>query len=304
MGTEAETARGARNNLQMDRWASSPEMIISNISGGLGNQMFQYATGRALALKNNTTLKLDISSYMNDKFGRHYSLDIFNIKASLATSQEINKLKPFENIITNKSPRLYKFFSNLSKTYVCDEIIPRNVDQLYLDGYWQNEKYFIDYRIQILKDFELKNNLSQSAIKLLVNIKKSAAVSIHIRRGDYVKRGVDTCSVQYYQRAIDFIIKRINNPIFYIFSEPDGIGWAKSKLKIKNTPVYINGKDYEDLILMSNCKHNIVANSSFSWWGAWLNENPKKIVVAPDPWFTHRKTDNIPHDWFKVPKEA
>ena len=283
-------------------------MIITKISGGLGNQMFQYATGRAVALNNKTELKLNLSSYPDLKYGRHYSLNVFKVNAVIASQEEIKKLRPPENFIAKKSPKITRLLSMCKSTYINEVVgggvIPTGKKELYLDGYWQNEKYFRDYRTQICKDFTLKTGLSQRAIKLLVNIRKTNSISLHIRRGDYVKRGVGTCSTQYYQRAIDLIIKRISKPIFYIFSESDGINWAKSKLKFANVPFYVNGKDYEDLTLMSNCKHNIVANSSFSWWGAWLNENPKKIIVAPDPWFNHRKTDNIPHDWFKVPKES
>lgn len=292
-------------------------MIITKISGGLGNQMFQYATGRAASLRTNTVLKLDIGSYADDKFGRHYSLDIFNIRAKLATPLEINKLKPSGNFLVNESPRLHRMVARLTKTYVNEEFrkgeIPWNVHHLYLDGYWQSEKYFANYSRQIHDDFKVKLHPSSRMTSYLEKIKSSNSVAIHIRRGDYVKiarikQAVGVCGVNYYQRAIRFISEQVNNPVFYIFSEPDGLKWTKTRLKIKYPIVYVNGKDYEDLQLMSSCKHVITANSSFSWWGAWLNRNPKKIVIAPSPWFTWFKVSvsdyhsAVPVGWIEFPK--
>lgn len=288
-------------------------MIITKISGGLGNQMFQYATGRILALKNSTTLKLDISSYASDKFGRHYSLEIFNIKATIATADEIRKLKPVDNFFIQKSPRLFKLASNLTKSYINEKFtggkISKDEENLYLDGFWQNEKYFIEFTDQIRQDFKLKPRPDKNVAGYLKKIKTTDSVSIHVRRGDYVSiarigQGVGICGVKYYQRAIKFITKKTRNPVFFIFSEADGLDWVKQNLKFESPLVLVkSSKDYEDLRLMSLCQHNIVANSSFSWWGAWLNENPKKIIVAPDPWFNNKKTDIIPHGWFKVAKE-
>lgn len=245
-------------------------MIITKISGGLGNQMFQYAAGRVVALKAKTSLKLDISGYVDDKFGRHYSLDVFNIKATLATTLDC-------------------LISRLFRTYMND--------------YWQNEKYFLDYSNEIRQDFKLK----------FVSGKKITtpnSVSIHIRRADYVNipriaQAVGICTEAYYQKAIKFIAKKIKKPTFFIFSEPDGLEWAKTSLKFDYPYTLVkSGKDYEDLELMSSCQHNIIANSSFSWWGAWLNPNPQKIVIAPDPWFNNKKTEIIPHGWIKLAKEA
>ena len=250
-------------------------MIITKISGGLGNQMFQYAAGRAVSLRENTSLKLDISGYSDDKFGRHYSLDVFNIKVTLAT--------PLDCLI-----------SRLFKTY--------------LDGYWQSEKYFIEYSDQIRQDFKLKPRPDKNVTEYLKKIKKTNSVAIHVRRGDYVSiarigQSVGICGVKYYQRAIRLITKKVKDPTFFVFSEADGLDWAKQNLKFESPCVLVkSSKDYEDLRLMSACQHNIVANSSFSWWGAWLNENPKKIVVAPDPWFDRKKTNIVPENWAKLKK--
>lgn len=247
-------------------------MIISKISGGLGNQMFQYAAGKALALKLKTNLKLDISGYAEDKFGRHYSLDIFNIQATLAT--------PLDCLI-----------GRLFRTYI--------------NGYWQNEKYFKNYEKQVRKDFTFRKKVQN---KFIEKIKSSNSVGVHVRRADYVnisriRDAVGVCGVPYYKRAINFMAGKVRNPVFFIFSEQDGLKWAREKLNVRDA-FMVDGKDYEDLFLMSLCKHNIVANSSFSWWGAWLNKNPEKIVIAPDPWFTNEpEKDIIPSSWVKVSKD-
>lgn len=289
-------------------------VIIIRLTGGLGNQMFQYAVGRTTSLKARTSLKLDISSYANDKFGRHYSLDIFNIKATLATPQEIEKLRPVENFFTRKSPRLFRLLSFLSKTYINEDlnggVIPQNMSQLYLDGYWQNEKYFVDYGDQIRQDFQLKPRPDKQVANYLKKIKSTNSVAIHIRRGDYVSntriaRSVGICGIRYYQRAMKFVTKHVNNPVFFIFSEKENFAWIKAKLIIEPPFLFVNNDDFEDLRLISSCKHNIVANSSFSWWGAWLNNNPKKIVVAPDPWLAKESKSSViivPHQWVKLPK--
>ncbi|MBI3558770.1 alpha-1,2-fucosyltransferase [Candidatus Gottesmanbacteria bacterium] len=288
------------------------KMIIVKLTGGLGNQMFQYAAGRAISLRAKTSLKLDISGYADDKFGRHYSLNVFNIKAALATSQEIKKLKPTENFLAQKSPRLSRLFSSLTKTYVNEDfsggLIPENLDNIYLDGYWQDEKYFIEFTGQIKKDFKFKSKPNKNVVQYLKKINSSNSVCIHIRRADYVnnakvRQSVGICGRQYYERAIKHISKRVMDPIFFVFSEPDGLEWAEKNLKFNYPHTLVkSGKDYEDLQLMSSCEHNIIANSSFSWWGAWLNTNPHKIVVAPEPWLNDKRTDIIPHDWFKVAK--
>ena len=137
-------------------------MIITGISGGLGNQMFQYATGRAVALQKRIPLKLDISGYADDKFGRHYSLDVFNIRAEIAQPFEVDRLKPHWNFITKKSPKIQYLIRRFSKTYVNESISKGKIpldDNLYLDGYWQDEIYFRDIKEVLYRDFTLKKRL-------------------------------------------------------------------------------------------------------------------------------------------------
>jgi hypothetical protein len=176
-----------------------------------------------------------------------------------------------------------------------------------LEGFWQNEKYFSDIDEIIRQDFTLKNELSIPALEIDKKIAETESVSIHFRYGDYLfnkKTGklFGVPDFDYYQTAINKIKSKINNPVFFIFS--DDIGLVKKKLQADPFLYFVSQpglKDFEELILMSRCKHNIVANSSFSWWGGWLNNNPNKIVIAPKIWFRKIKMkDIIPEGWIKI----
>lgn len=291
-------------------------MIIVKLTGGLANQMFQYACGRFLSLKNNDELKLDLSFYQKDLPSvtkRDFELDVFNIKAQVATGAEIKKMA-IQNIFVNKVLRRLPFLCFLNKKLVIEnsfnfhpEVLEKKGD-LYLDGYWQSEKYFKQVENIIRQDFTLKDNLMSLLDKnLLDRIKSINSVAIHVRRGDYVKNQAinqvhGTCPLGYYKKGIELIASKVVNPEFFVFS--DDIVWCKENIKI-NFPIHFveGNKSYEDLILMSKCKHNIIANSSFSWWAAWLNLNPQKIVIAPNRWFADKKIDTrdlIPESWLKI----
>lgn len=292
-------------------------MIIVRLIGGLGNQMFQYAFGKALALKYNTILKFDTLSLLDRSntlyTHRDYELDVFDIEKNVASSLHINKFKNSTSVIakilTNLSPKLsYKTINE--EGFVFDSNDLKEKTNLYLNGYWQSEKYFIEYEAQIRKSFFFKKEASLDNKQILKQIKETASVSVHFRRGDYVslesaKEVHGVCSFDYYYRAIEMIASKEKNPFFYIFSdEPE---WVKENFKLNFPSLIIahnsGKKSYEDLRLMSACKHNIIANSSFSWWGAWLNENNKKIVIAPRLWFLNRTVnteDLIPVKWIRI----
>jgi hypothetical protein len=176
-----------------------------------------------------------------------------------------------------------------------------------IDGYWQTENYLIDIKDTILNDFQLKLPLRNELKEIALKISDSNSVSIHIRRGDYAQDKKTnahhgTCSLEYYQEAIKLITEKIQNPIFYIFS--DDIEWVKENLKINYPKYHVEGnKGFEDMELMKNCKHNIIANSSFSWWAAWLNTNKEKIIIAPKNWLNNPKFDTsdvVPNSWIKI----
>jgi hypothetical protein len=287
-------------------------MIIINLKGGLGNQMFQYACGRALSLRNkDAEFKIDKNGLekareVGDEY-RPYSLSNFNIRESIANKDEINKLKyPFGLL----SKYLIFFRTKiLRQNYVSfSQKIKNTKKSKYLDGYFQTEKYFNDFKEAIKSDFTPKK-LSNDAEKIISKIRnEDDTVSIHIRRGDYVNHRIlgGICTTSYYKEAIKIIENKLSNPKFYVFSNE--IDWVKSNIIFPSGTEYIsstNIKDFEELIIMSKCKHNIIANSSFSWWAAWLNKNKNKIIIAPKKWahgiYNRRKLrDIIPNTWIKI----
>jgi len=272
-------------------------MIIVKLIGGLGNQMFQYATGRALAYSLDLPLKLDISFFSNSS-NRKFMLHNFNISAQYATLEEIKRVKmrnyplPIQKLISTfrkikKENTLYIKEGNRS----LDVNQLKGYDIIYLNGYWQSEKYFRHIESIIQSEFTLKSKTDLINQQYLEDILSSNSVSIHIRRGDYISNPKANqkyilCTLDYYQKAIDFISERVDNPKFYIFS--DDLQWAISNLQIQYPAFFILHniqKEYEDLRLMVSCKHHIIANSSFSWWGAWLGNYSEKITIAPYQWF-------------------
>ena len=286
--------------------------------GGLGNQLFQYATGRALSnrlnvpLKFDTTFLLDRSPRENFTY-RDFGLCHFNILGKAASEKEINRY-------TNKNVINRLFNRALGRNiavYFYEKSINFNQEfkelpaHTYLEGYWQTEKYFNDIRTLLLEELSFKNAPNGENAKLLESIAQEESVSIHIRRGDFISNVAvnefhGACNVGYYERAIEMISKYTINPILYFFS--DDIDWAKSNFENKHpNSIFIsnnaNEYSFEDLRLMSICKHNIIANSSFSWWGAWLNNNPAKIVIAPSQWFSKPGidfSDIVPTNWMKI----
>jgi hypothetical protein len=289
-------------------------MIIVKLIGGLGNQFFQYALGRNLALRNKTELKLDISGFESYKLHK-YVLHHFNIVENIATKEDIQRFKPtqrqFFSYVTYKISKLVlpwyqqKYISEPDFSY--NSNIFRIKGNAYLDGYWQSEKYFAEQSKIILKEFSVKNKPDELNREMLAIIGSTNSVSLHIRRGDYVSNRKNTethgvLGIDYYMRALNFMEEKVKNPQVFVFS--DDIPWARENLKT-DVPLHFidhNGveRNYEDLRLMSNCKYHIIANSSFSWWGAWLGRFPDKQIYAPRNWFKSSDNDTkdlIPETW-------
>ena len=294
-------------------------MIIVQISGGLGNQLFQYAFGRALSLKYNKSLAFNIDSFKWDKL-RKFELDSFLLNLKIVDCNIIDKTVKRKILISDK---IMYFFLNKKIPYYKSSIIKEQsflfdknhikfrTENVYYKGYWQSENYFIEFKdiiISELRNFNLLNQKSQTVLNKLKLIKNT--VSIHFRRGDYISNNETnayhgTCSLDYYFEAIKRIQNQIENPYFFIFS--DDKMYIKEIFKnhtnysiIENIPT-----DYEELVIMSACDHHIIANSSFSWWGAWLNPSKNKIVIAPKKWFSNEtmqlQTENlIPKSWIKI----
>jgi hypothetical protein len=288
-------------------------MIIVNLTGGLGNQLFQYAFGKYLAVENNCELKLDVSSYENYEW-HDYSLSPFKINEIFASPEECQS---FKGTGLNFFQKIYRKLLRLNYL-VAEDTFQFNPNYklkkapIYLDGYWQSENYFKEIETIIRKEFIVKKAPSYKNQTLIEKIQHENAVSLHIRRGNYVNvshvnETHGTSSLEYYKSAVDIISSKEASPIFYIFS--DDISWAKNNLNLDFETVFVDindaKSDYEDLRLMFTCKHNIIANSTFSWWGAWLNTNSKKIVIAPKVWFNDIDLNNqtdylIPSEWLRI----
>ncbi len=291
-------------------------MVITKITGGLGNQMFQYAVGRAYALRTNKELKLDIS-FFEEQSLREFRLNDFNLHYTLASSNEINHYKfgnyPTVNRFTKKVFNRFIFKNDLlrkEKFYHFDSQLLEIKGDVYLLGYWQSEKYFADFKSVLLNDFRLKKTLSDTALYFDESINLTNSVSLHVRRGDYLSNpkvnyihGI--VPIEYYKNSVELLLTHYCNLKFFIFS--DDMKWCKENLNFVPDPVFVvleeTGKDCEEMYLMSQCKHNIIANSTFSWWGAWLNQNPEKNVISPKSWFSDKTintSDLIPSSWIRV----
>jgi hypothetical protein len=288
-------------------------MIVVRLKGGLGNQLFQYACGRTLAERNHDTLALDTSALDTAKtignIYRPFSLKQFNITAEKASEADIARLAPKPTLLTRLIKKLRTKLSG-DETVVFNPSVLAKQGDSYLDGYYQSPRYFSELRPILLKEYTLKAALPPAASAYQAKLRATASVSIHVRRGDYatnprVKKEFGLCSIEYYTKAIEHIKATVPDPTFFIFS--DDIPWVQEHLPLGYTAVYVEGADLTDAIelsLMSQCQHNIIANSSFSWWAAWLNQNPAKHVVTPTPWFNTAPYDEhlIPETWTQLAK--
>ncbi len=292
-------------------------MIIVKLIGGLGNQMFQYALGKKLALKSQDELFLDCS-FFSEKGAhtpREFELDVFNLSARIADQQRLELFHPqtksrLQSLIGRLFPvnQSYKIVNERGHEFHPEVL--EIVGDIHLIGYWQTELYFADVRDELLRDFHFATTLSEKNLELANEIRSSNSVSVHIRRGDYVsnesaKTFHGLCDIPYYKRGIEYLERSEKALAFFVFS--DDIEWARENLEISAPTTFIDhnkGKQsYDDMRLMSMCKHHIIANSSFSWWGAWLNPSGSKKVIAPQQWFldsTINTRDIIPKAWIRL----
>lgn len=291
--------------------------VLVKISGGLGNQMFQYAAGRSLAIKHEANLLMDILAFeknIANETPRNYRLNVFpNIVAQFVDSNVIDIITPsFRSYYLNKIYKVLNRYLNFNKKHKVEKSllyseVLMDYSSIYLDGYWQSEKYFLSNADFIRNDFDLSYLNNNPVLESIIQtITSRESISIHVRRGDYVTNASanahhGTCDLDYYYRAINKLLQKLPIDVsFFIFS--DDVSWCKENLKISSEHFYVETKeDYHDLYLMSICKHNIIANSSFSWWGAWLNDNASKNIIAPKKWFAiDVATDLIPKNWIKI----
>ncbi|MGI4751471.1 MAG: alpha-1,2-fucosyltransferase [Janthinobacterium lividum] len=301
-------------------------MVVTKLVSGLGNQLLQYAMGRQLSLLKEVPLLLDVS-FFKDQNLRSYKLDHFNINAEIATKAQ---LQPFEQEIarynnlhqqTSLYAKVYRklepvLFPKHTKNYfkeatwwILEPEVYKTPSDVYIEGYWQHYKYFENLQPEIFNELILNSYSNLDTINWLEKIKNDPfAVAVHIRRGDYVTDSganylMGVLPVDYYNKAILYIKERITDPNFYFFS--DDLEWVKSNITTGTINFYVDqNPDYIDLNLIRHCKHQIIANSTFSWWGAFLNRNPDKIVIAPQQWSPREDVNRNIHlqfpDWIKL----
>jgi len=339
-------------------------MIAAKISDGLGNQMFQYATARSLAVRHGVEVLLDLSQYTNTKktkrshlayaskegSWRSFQLNNFNISAKLIRPTEIIRLffasdtsiirrsikgESIINEVLGTSAEAFSYIyrsRSLVESFCCwlknrnhimrlsrrflgeshyhfDPSILSAPNNVYLKGYWESEKYFLDIRDLICREFVLKQPLANRNLEYKKKLESVESVGVHIRRGDnlrpYALKKWGLIPIDYYKKSIGIISAKVSVPHVFVFS--DDIGWCMENIQLGVPTTFIEGNDentaFTDIELMRLCKHNIIANSSFGWWGAWLNRNKDKIVCAPAKWFNEFDVDTkdlIPESWIRV----
>jgi hypothetical protein len=288
-------------------------MVIVKIQSGLGNQLFQYAAGRSLARRLGTALVLDTSDFTPQSF-RRYGLGDFMIAAGFLGPRArygIKKLR--QQWLT--PVRVMAQAGGIIRIIVdghhgFDETIQQKATVVYLDGYWQSERYFTADRELLLAEFTLRAPASPAITPLLARIQAETSVCVHVRRGDYLSTPIGqqnwaACGPGYYHAAMAHIGKRAADAKFYLFS--DDPAWVQSHFGSAANCVVVSGQmtqsDLEDFRLMMNCRHFIIANSTFSWWAAWLGRQPDKMVVAPKTWYCSEKftdKDLVPERWVRL----
>lgn len=290
--------------------------------------MFQYAAGRALALRNGAELKIDTRLYAllqrqarspsPPAWGRarsdlrQYELHVYPVCCTPVTDDELFRF-------SLRFQKRRRFYHNLfykkwkvarEPHFHFDPAVTVLKPPVYLSGFWQSERYFGDIADVLRREFTPSEPLDPQNAAIASQIRAVDAVSIHVRRGDYVtsertNRAHGTCSLDYYHRAVEFMAARVGVPHLFVFSdEPE---WAQRHLYFNLPTTYVatnpSSSGFRDLQLMSGCRHHVIANSSFSWWGAWLNSSPDKIVVAPKRWFNelqHDTRDLVPEGWIRI----
>jgi hypothetical protein len=276
--------------------------VIARLRGGLGNQMFQYALGRCIAEKENRELLLETKGLEVQPgiTARTYALDIFRISARIMSSRQAHRslAVPVHAYIVERTPGF------------CQDVLkPSPFLSIHLNGFWQSEKYFKSIAPVIRREFRFKRLGSAGRGWKAAILSERSPVCVHVRRQDYLApqgRYIGFVGSEYYRRAVDVVARRVANPHFFIFS--DDLVWCEKSLKIGYPHSFVRyaGSDdngARDLELMTMCKHFIIANSSFSWWAAWLSENPRKMVVAPARWFAGSRLDSrdlVPDTWTRV----
>jgi hypothetical protein len=271
-------------------------LIVVELKGGMGNQMFQYAFGRHLAIKNKTQLFLDKTFLLDrtlkkDFVYRNYDLNIFKIEEAFVSEKVSKKYNQLRSEFKKKLDRLL-VFKKLKLIHQSDFNYQNKIldltDNVYLNGYWQNIRYFEPIAETIRNDFTFIHRISDTCENLLEQIKMSESVCLNVRRTDFISNSnLRVLDISYYENAENKLLKTIQNPLIFVFS--DDIEWCRQNIKLKSKTIFVNhtfaGEKFRNYFeLMLNCKHFIIPNSSFAWWAAWLSTNKHKIVIIPKIW--------------------
>jgi Glycosyl transferase family 11 len=296
-------------------------MILIRLMGGLGNQLFQYAAGRALALRNRAPLKLDLTLLEDRNGGEHavfrnFELGAFLIEAEFATTDEIRYFNPTPKTLFGRiGHRLKKsFLPNrvyLEQGRTFDPTIPELPAPMCIVGSLQSERYFAPISRQLREELTFRDTLCDTARPIATAIDAGESVAVHVRRGDYVSNPhycalLGAVEPDYYKSAFTFIESRLTNPHYFIFS--DDISWCRQHFMSDHSLTFVDaeatgGAAIQDLMLMSSCRHFIIPNSTFGWWGAWLGKDPDKLVIAPRKWSKSGQldsSDRIPESWHQL----
>jgi hypothetical protein len=295
-------------------------MIIVKLAGGVGNQMFQYAAGRALAERHQSELLMDTIFLMDrtprkNFVYRSFNLDIFDLDFSFATEKQIVSFGKFERFARYYYP-IKKIFSfgqlnyKREDPYKFDRSFFDLKDNTYIEGYWQSEKYFKEIENIIRDDFTFKKTDTINNQPLLEQFRKGISVCLNVRRGDFVSNSIasahhGTCSLEYFHDAVNYYLERFSGAHFFVFS--DDVAWCRKNFT--NNFYTVIGHEYAGkafanyLYLMTQCKHYIIPNSTFGWWAAWLNNSANKSVIAPKKWYNNPKMDIsalVPPEWIRL----
>jgi len=304
-------------------------MIISRLNGGTGNQMFQYALGRHLSLKNDTELKLDLSRLLDRTpwpgrvVFRDYELNVFHVRAGFARPSEVQKfVEPSQENRKLTYRLIRKFKSEMgirTEPKFSDRVVKEpgftpfkqdilsTPDNSMLIGFWQSEKYFLDVEETIRKDFAFNFELDYESKEMLRTIESTNSVCVFVRRKEFVGQPMyDTCDAGYFHRGMLRMGQEIRDPHFFIFS--DDLEWCENNLRTEYPFTLVShkyaGNQYEYYFrLMSSCEHFVIANSTYGWWAAWLSKNASKIVIAPKKWFGDESRDTrdlVPAAWMRI----
>lgn len=280
-------------------------MVVVRIWEGLGNQLFQYAYARALQLRNNEDVRLCALHGQGDRTYRQYELDKFAITLPRDKNFEriamcLDKCGNAKELIKKifVFPGICRYVEEKSVHY--DEKLRNIHGNYFLNGWFQNEKYFKDYEEVIRNEIRPRKRIKIPK-KLRYILDNENTVSVHIRRGDY-KKYHTILNREYYDKALELIDQEVENAFYLVFS--DDLDWVQKHMNFSRSVYFVNSdkklEDYEELIIMSKCKNNIIANSTFSWWGAWLNDNKQKIVIGPRQWAQQNNVNIMPDTWIKI----